>query len=108
FRFRGGAGFEIEFPLTLSIGGIIELQSIYIRLAADPTAVKLVLAATAGLKIGPLAATVDRIGLQGTFKPTSGGDGSYGVVHLEQAFKPPSGAGMSIKAGPVTGGGYIF
>src|SRR5438270_2603294 len=33
---------------------------------------------------------------------------NLGVVDFAPAFQPPSGLGIVIKAGPVTGGGYIY
>ena len=79
------------------------------RLSAGDEGLRLALAVTAGLKIGPLAATVERIGIQMLLKATEEGvAGSFGALNIGQGFKPPSGAGMSIAAGPVTGGGYLF
>jgi hypothetical protein len=109
FRFRDGAGFEVDLPLRLSLGGIIELKALWIRLAASDEGLRLALAVTAGLKIGPLAASVERIGIQMLLQEAAEGEaGSVGALDAKQGFKPPSGAGMSISAGPVTGGGYLF
>jgi len=109
FKFRDGAGFEVDIPLRLSLGGVIELKALWVRLAASDDGLRLALAVTAGLKIGPLAATVERIGIQMLLKATEEGvAGSFGALDMGQGFKPPSGAGMSISAGPVTGGGYLF
>src|SRR5262249_18525584 len=54
----------------------------------------------------------DGIGVQGTlrFPPTPPGStptGNLGPAHLSVSFKPPSGVGISVNAGPVSGGGFL-
>src|SRR6185295_10365113 len=65
---------------------------------------------SAGLKfsLGPLVAVVERMGATGAFKLPAAADGNSGPVQFELGFKPPEGVGLSIDAGAVRGGGYLF
>lgn len=110
FRFEGHVALEVALPLHLSIGGVINIETLYVSLGAGSTgAVRLVVATAAGVKLGPLAASVDRTGISLDLVPTPAPKppGNLGSLDLRFGFKPPDGAGLSIKAGPVTGGGYI-
>ncbi len=108
FHFKGGAGLEVELAVNLSIGDVINLQSVFIRLHVAGDGLQAVVAVSATLKIGPISGAVERVGAKGTLAIASDGTGSLGPFDPSLAFQPPSGAGMSIKAGPVTGGGYLF
>src|SRR6185436_15653108 len=56
--------------------------------------------------IGPVACSVEDVGVEVSlgFLPS---DGNAGVFDVSAGFKPPTGAGLSINAGPVTGGGFL-
>jgi hypothetical protein len=107
--FRGSGGFEVELPLALSLAGVIELKMLWIRLAAAADGLHLKLGATIVVRIGPVSGSVERIGLRADLRPLPAGQsGNLGALDVGFAFQPPAGAGLSIKAGPVTGGGYLF
>jgi hypothetical protein len=118
FYFSGSIGLEVTIPVQLKIGPI-EIQSIYLSATlvipgntADPDVepedpddmeIQVVLAITASLEIGPIAAAVEEIGVIVTTPlPPKDFDA------LSFGFKPPKGVGLSIEAGPVEGGGYLF
>jgi len=102
-RFDGAGGIETTLVLNLALGPL-RVQSVFIgvRLAGD--GLTLELSATGGIVIGPIAASIDRVGVQGVlgFHP-----GNIGPANLALGFKPPNGLGLVIDAGPVNGGGYI-
>jgi hypothetical protein len=102
-RLTGAGGIETTLVLNLDLGPI-RLQSIFIALRVAGDGLTLELSATGGVALGPLAASVERVGLQGLlgFKP-----GNLGPADLALAFKPPNGLGLVVDAGPVRGGGYI-
>ena len=109
FKFRGGGGFEVELPLKLDLGGVVELKTLWTKVSVDSEGLKYALALTVVVTLGPITGVVERIGIQGTAKPQPNGQaGNFGPLDLSTKFKPPSGVGLSISAGPVTGGGYIF
>jgi hypothetical protein len=107
--FRGSVGIAVTLPIHKSLFEVITIDSIYIAIKLASTGeLNLVLAITGSAKLGPISASVERIGLKATVDfPPAGGN--LGPANMEQfGFKLPDGAGLSIKAGPVGGGGYIF
>lgn len=100
-----GGQLEINLPLHLELGPV-SLRTLYLVGGVSGGAVTLEVAAALGLTLGPIAATVDRIGAKGalTFPPKNG---NLGPADLQVLFKPPNGLGIQIDAGPVVGGGYI-
>ncbi len=103
-RFEGSGGIEVTLALNLQLGPIL-LQSLTIALKVSDEGLTLELGATGGVTLGPVAASVDRIGVKGLVAFESG---NLGPVDLGLGFKPPNGLGLAIQAGPVSGGGYIF
>jgi Family of unknown function (DUF6603) len=109
FAFTGQGTLEASISVHLSIADVLHVDTIYIGLLVSGDGVSLSAAATGGLDVGPIAATVDRIGLRLDLIPV-GNDkppGNLGTLDLGFGFKPPSGLGINIDAGPVTGGGFI-
>ena len=53
-----------------------------------------------------MRALLDRVGIAGALSFPQGG-GNLGVADLDLGFKPPTGLGLSIDAGPVVGGGFL-
>jgi hypothetical protein len=112
FQLSGQAKLEVTLPLHVSIADVIDIDSITLGFGAStvPAGIGLSVAITGGLTIGPVAASVDRVGVQATLAaPTPPAtSGNLGAVDLGFAFLPPKGLGLSIDAGPVSGGGYIL
>ncbi|WP_020477422.1 DUF6603 domain-containing protein [Streptomyces sp. SS] len=104
--FTGSAGLDATLPVNARLGPI-ELQAIQLGLDADAAEGELraSVSATARLDLGPVRATVERIGLEAGLTTS---DGNLGPVGLGAAFAPPEGAALEVSAGPVTGGGYLF
>jgi len=106
--FEGSAALEVTIPLHVSIGGVINLDSIWLRVGAADRELEIVAAVTGGLKLGPIAASVERIGLKTLLDFPEDQDGNFGAVDAQLGFKPPDGMGLKVGAGPVGGGGYLF
>jgi len=102
--FSGGAALEVTLPLHLSLLGVIEVDSLNVILGIDKDALKLALGTNVEVTIGPVAASIEKMGLalNLAFKR-----GNLGNVDLGVGFKPPSGIGIVVDAGPVSGGGFI-
>lgn len=99
----GGAGLEIEVPLSLDIGPArLERLTLRVVLTADGIAVEG--RAAGGISLGPFAAAVDGVGgaVDLAFR-----DGNLGPLDLGFRFLPPTGLGLAIDAGPISGGGFI-
>jgi len=107
FYFIGSSGLEIRLPLHLQLGPI-EID--YLTLGAKFDAAKIPVTAATGIsaKLGPLAAVVEDIGVQATFVIKGDRSGNLGPLDVSFGFKPPKGVGLSIDAGVVKGGGYLF
>jgi hypothetical protein len=104
--FSGSGGLEIQIPAHISLGPI-EIMSATISVKAASGTIPIELGATLQGNLGPLQAVVDNVGLRIplTF-PSSGGN--LGPVNAALQFKPPNGVGLSLNAGVVTGGGYLY
>jgi hypothetical protein len=101
----GGAQLEIDLPLHLDLGPVT-IPTLYLIGGVGTSGVTLEVSAALGITLGPIAASVDRVGLLGTLNFPSGG-GNLGFANLVLGFKPPNGLGLSIDAGVIAGGGYI-
>lgn len=106
-RFEGGAGIELVVPLNLNLGPV-EFQTLYFLLgfAADPP-LSLGVAAALGVQIGPFGMSVDKIGLDVPIRFPPERNGNLGALDLSFNFKPPTGIGVVVDAGPISGGGFL-
>ena len=105
-RFTGGATIDLTLPIHAALGPL-SIDAVHISIGITASGVPLELSVTANAQLGPLSASAERVGLKATLTfPESGGN--LGPVALALAFKPPSGVGLAIDAGPVSGGGYLY
>jgi hypothetical protein len=103
---EGTAGLEISIPLHLDLGPV-SLQWLFLALKIAGGELDLQAAISATGSLGPLSASVDKVGLTAvTTFPARGGN--VGPANIALAFKPPNGVGLSIDAGVVKGGGYLY
>lgn len=100
---EGSGGLELSIPVQQAIGPVF-IGGIHIGLHGDDGGLALEAGMAAALSLGPVKATVEDFGVEGVLTP---GRGNLGPVDLVVGFKPPAGAGLSIDAGAVTGGGYL-
>ena len=106
FYLRGSGSLEATFPVHVDLG-ILIVSSIYLALRAGDSDVQTEVAATFTVKLGPVAATVERLGVKGHLQfPDSGGN--LGLADLSLQFKPPAGAGIAVNTAVIAGGGYLF
>ncbi len=104
FYLRGSASLEMTFGVHVSLGPIF-IQDVHVGLGPHDGALRLELSTIASVDIGPVAASIDRVGLATDILFHSG---NFGPLDLKFGFKPPNGLGLLIDAGAVVGGGYIF
>jgi hypothetical protein len=105
-RFDGSGGLEIQLPVHIQLGPI-ELQSIYLVGGLAGATIPIELSAGFSVDLGPIKASVDRLGAVVTVGFPAGG-GNAGPADVSFAFKPPNGLGIVVDAGVVKGGGYLF
>lgn len=103
FFFTASAGLETAFALNLTLGPF-QLKTIHLVLTVGADALRMEASLDGSGTIGPVSASVERVGvaLDVAFER-----GNLGPVDLAVAFKPPTGLGISIDAGPISGGGFI-
>lgn len=101
-------GVTVSLPIHEQLGPI-ELDVIYLGLSIQSDGT-LSLETSAGLtgELGPIAAAVDRIGVLLNLRFASGTDAKFGPFDLDLKFKPPNGIGLSVNAGVIQGGGYLY
>jgi hypothetical protein len=106
-RFTGSAALEIAIPAHVSLGPL-EILSLYLRASlAEDGSIPVELSCGFKAALGPLTASVDRLGVIALFTFPKGG-GNLGPAEVGFAFKPPTGVGLAIDAGVVKGGGYLY
>ncbi len=102
----GGGGMAATLPVGLSIGGVT-FSTIHLALTALDGALNGELSANLSTTIGPIQASVERLGLSTavTF-PSSGGN--LGFADIAFGLKGPTGVGLAIDAhGVLSGGGFL-
>lgn len=103
---KDGTGLRVSLPVPKIPSGPLKLQLIH--LGIEPIGGKFdkidaELSASFGIELGPFKGSVDRLGAIVKLRDLF--DGSPSV---EFGLKPPNGAGLSLDAGVVKGGGYIY
>jgi hypothetical protein len=99
----GAGGIKTNIPVHATLGPVtIDSLDLAFLLASD--GLTLQGGVTAGIALGPIAATVQGIGASAkvAFKT-----GNMGPMDLSAAFLPPTGIGITVNAGAVSGGGFL-
>jgi hypothetical protein len=106
-QFTGSAAVEIAIPAHVTLGPL-EILSLYLRAAfAAGGTVPVELSGGFKAALGPLTASVDRLGVIATISfPPAGG--KLGPADIAFSFKPPNGVGLAIDADVVKGGGFLY
>jgi hypothetical protein len=106
FRFSGSASFKITVPVHVTIGPLtVSPIVILVGFSSGKTTIGLGVGLAA--QLGPILVTVDRLGIEGGLSFPAGG-GNIGPANWSTDLLPPTGVGIEIDAGPVSGGGFLF
>jgi hypothetical protein len=103
-RFDGSGALELVLGLHAKIG-TVEITELGVAVEITGGVVGVSAYVSGKGVIGPVAASVAKIGARLELRP--GADGPVGGAELGLAFRPPEGLGLRVNAGPVTGGGFI-
>ena len=107
--FSGSAALALSSYPHLTLGPVeVDKASLALRSAAQNGGPpELTVDGGLGLTgaIGPVEFTVDDVGLRMRLRFAEGNAGPFDIA---AGFKPPSGLGVAIDAGPVSGGGFLF
>jgi CBS domain-containing protein len=106
--FAGSATLEIRLPAHIDLGPI-DIDALTFSVGIEDSTFPVTVSANIGAEIGPIAAVVEQIGIRARLSiPPGRNQGNLGPLQFDIGFKPPVGAGLSVDAGPVKGGGYLF
>jgi hypothetical protein len=105
---KDGSGLRVSLPVPKLPTGPLNLQLIH--LGIEPRDGKFEnldaeLSASFAIELGPFKGSVDRLGVIARLSKLFGPGADPGVSF---GLKPPNGAGLSLDAGVVKGGGYIY
>ncbi|MDJ0628351.1 MAG: hypothetical protein QNJ44_08845 [Rhodobacter sp.] len=105
---RAAGGLEIAIPMHQDLG-VARFETLYLILKIrDDGSFGLETSASITGTLGPLSASVERIGVEVRLAFSDSGDATFGPLELSLAFKPPNGVGLALDAGVVKGGGYLY
>lgn len=105
-RFVGSSTLEIQLPVHINLGPV-SIPTIYLLAGFKDGKIPFEISATIGANLGVLKAVVERMGMLVSLSfPQNGGN--VGPAQLDFAFKPPNGVGLSVDAGVIKGGGYLY
>lgn len=105
-KFAGSGGIEAIIPIDKTIGPIW-LGDLELAFGPEDGGLRLTALLSGEATIGPLFASVERIGVYVQADEASDGDGMIGPFDISVGFQPPSGYSVALDADPITGGGYV-
>ncbi|MGA5550465.1 DUF6603 domain-containing protein [Streptomyces pseudogriseolus] len=106
-RLEGSGALDLAIPVHVDLGPV-EIDTLYLSIGiGEDGSFPLEISGGFTTELGPIKAAVDRVGIIVTPSFPEGG-GSLGPLDLDFRFKPPNGVGLSVDAGVITGGGYLF
>ena len=105
--FKGGGGLEIEIPAHITLGPV-ELNGLQIGINPSSEGIPISLSSSITANLGPFVAVVERMGITANFDFADDNSGNLGPLDFNIGFKPPNGIGLSLDAGVVKGGGYLY
>ena len=105
--FTGSSTLEIQLPAHIQLGPV-EFSAITISIGIENRKIPIGLASDIKASLGPLQAVVQQVGIEANLEFPADSNGQLGPVAFSLDFKPPTGVGLSIDAGVVRGGGFLF
>ncbi|HVH13576.1 MAG TPA: DUF6603 domain-containing protein, partial [Longimicrobium sp.] len=103
---QGRGDMRVQIPLEQSLG-FARLDSLTLGLEAGDSGLAATAGVTGQVKLGPMTATVQNVGVRLAARPAPPGEGTFGDLALDWGFKGPDGVGIRVDAGPVRGGGFL-
>jgi hypothetical protein len=101
--FDGSGDLELSIPASIAVLPGISIESLSVRLKLAEE-IQASLSVALRLTLGPVELRVKDLGATANL---SLGTGNLGFGDLDFTARPPDGIGVSVSAGPVTGGGFI-
>ena len=105
FFFEGSASLEVVIPVHKTLGPVA-IKQVTLRFDADDGALRNVAGVSFDVSLGPIVVAIDRLGVR-VDADFGADDKNLGVVDLDAGLAAPTGAGLRIDGGPVSGGGFL-
>ena len=106
-HFDGQVALKLTIPVDIGFGPA-RISQIIVELDAKNGGVGLGLGVSGSGKLGPIAASVQDLGVDLALVPAPApAQGTFGDLALGFGFRAPSGFGLSIDASVVSGGGFL-
>lgn len=105
--FRGSSALELRIPTHIELGPVA-LEGITIGLKLQDGKIPVSLGVDIKAALGPMVAVVQNIGIIATFSFPPNNSGNLGPLQMDIGFKPPNGVGLSLDAGVIKGGGFLY
>lgn len=103
FFLSGGAALETVFAINETVGPFT-IETVHLVLVVGATGIGIEVSLDGAGTLGPITASVERLG---TTLDVAFHRGNLGPVDLGIGFHPPTGLGIEVDAGPISGGGFI-
>lgn len=87
--------------------GLVQLDSLQVSAFPKDDTMVIPMSLKGGLKLGPISAHVDDVGIKGVVSFPEGG-GNFGPMEVAWDVKPPTGVAIKIKASKFEGGGHLY
>ena len=100
---QGSGQLAIDLTTHADLGPV-QIESLRLAIAPADDQIGIDAGAVLAVKLGPVRAVVENIGVHAAvkFQP-----GNLGPIDIDTSFKPPVGVGLSIQGGAITGGGFL-
>jgi hypothetical protein len=106
-HFSGSSTLDVQLPIHISIGPV-DITAITLSVGIKGNDFPLSLGANIAASLGPLAAVVEDMGITADFSFRNDRSGNLGPMDFSLGFKPPKGVGLSLDAGVIQGGGFLY
>jgi len=107
FHLTGAGGLEGSFPVNVQLGRV-DVEALSIGLKPRGRGVDLEVGAAVSGSLGPLTVVIERAGFKLRARFPDPPTGNLGPLDVSFGFLPPKGAGLSINATGVSGGGFLL
>ena len=101
--FTGSGALQVTFPIGATIGPLT-IDTLSLALRPDGSGIAADAAIAGSATIGPVSASVDGLGVTAL---VAFGSGNLGVGDLSAKFKTPTGVGIAVNGGAISGGGFL-
>jgi hypothetical protein len=104
---NGGAGLQVSTPVHISLGAVGSVDALVGSVTVGGDGLQVGVGAGLTLHLGPIGISVDHVGVSSTLTFPDGG-GNLGPLDVATGFAGPTGLGLSLSLGDVTGSGALI